>query len=133
MKRIMSPSRVRRTASMILPGSMATAWTQAHFSMLLSTDKLIKELWVSGGVHLLLYCIKTGRIPPTFVTNYRLLCDFFFEEKIPVALIVTHLEKEDLMDDWYARNEGSFDSHAVKCVDHACITAVANLDPKGSE
>ncbi|KAG2153875.1 hypothetical protein DEU56DRAFT_726528 [Suillus clintonianus] len=95
-----------------------------------NADKLMKELKDRGGVHLLLYCIKAGRIPPTFVTNYRLFYEFFFEEKIPVALIVTHLEREDPMDDWYMRNKGSFDRHAVKCVDHACITAAANLDPK---
>ncbi|KAG1865882.1 P-loop containing nucleoside triphosphate hydrolase protein [Suillus subalutaceus] len=70
-------------------------------------------LRVNGGVHLLLYCIKAGKIPPTFVTNYRLFYEFFFEEKIPVALIVTHLEREDPMDDWYTRNKGSFDRHAV--------------------
>ncbi|KAG2755333.1 hypothetical protein P692DRAFT_2075649 [Suillus brevipes Sb2] len=95
-----------------------------------NADKLMKELKDRGGVHLLLYCIKAGRIPPTFVTNYRLFYEFFFEEKIPVALIVTHLEREDPMDEWYTRNKGSFDRHAVKCVDHACITAAANLDPK---
>lgn len=95
-----------------------------------NADKLMKELRVNGGAHLLLYCIKAGRIPPTFVTNYRLFYEFFFEEKVPVALIVTHLEREDPMDDWYTRNKGSFDRHAVKCVDHACITAAANLDPK---
>jgi hypothetical protein len=34
------------------------------------------------------------------------------------------------MDDWYTQNKGSFECHAVKCVDHACITAAANLNPK---
>lgn len=97
---------------------------------IINADKLMKELRVNGGIHLLLYCIKAGRIPPTFVTNYRLFYEFFFEEKIPVALIVTHLEREDPMNDWYTRNKGSFDRHAVKSVDQACITAAANLDPK---
>jgi hypothetical protein len=95
-----------------------------------NTDRLMKELRDRGGVHLLLYCIKAGGISPTFVTTYRLFYEFFFEEKIPVALIVTHLEREDPMDEWYTRNKGSLDRHAVNCVDHACITAAANLDPK---
>ncbi|KAG2153651.1 P-loop containing nucleoside triphosphate hydrolase protein [Suillus bovinus] len=95
-----------------------------------NADKLMRELRDNGGVHLLLYCIKAGRIPPTFVTNYRLFYEFFFEEKIPVVLIVTHLEREEPMDDWYTRNKGSFDHHAVKCVDHACITAATNLDQR---
>jgi len=97
---------------------------------IINADKLMKALKNKGGVHLLLYCIKAGRISPTFVTNYRLFYEFFFEEKVPVALIVTHLEREDPMDDWYTRNKGSFDRHAVKYVDHACITAAANLHPK---
>jgi hypothetical protein len=96
----------------------------------IDADKLMKELKDKGGVHLLLYRIKAGRIPPTFVTDYRLFYEFFFEEKIPVALIVVHLEREDPVDDWYMRNKGSFDCHAVKCVDHACITVAANLDSK---
>jgi hypothetical protein len=86
---------------------------------IVNADKLMKELKDKGGVHLLLYCIKAGKI-----------YEFFFEEKIPVALIVTHLEREDPMDDWYTQNKGSFKCHAVKCVDHACITAAANLNPQ---
>jgi hypothetical protein len=97
---------------------------------IVNADKLMKELKNKGGVHLLLYCIKAGRIPLTSVTSYKLFYEFSFEEKIPVALIVTHLEREDPMDDWYMQNKGSFECHAVKCVDHACITTAANLDPK---
>jgi tRNA U34 5-carboxymethylaminomethyl modifying GTPase MnmE/TrmE len=96
---------------------------------IVNADELMKELKDKGGVHLLLYCIEAGRILPTFVTNYRLFYEFFFK-KIPVALIVTHLEREDPKDDWYTQNKGSFECHAVKCVDHACITAAANLNPK---
>jgi hypothetical protein len=97
---------------------------------IVDADKLMKELKDKGGVHLLLFRIKAGRIPPTFITNHRLFYEFFFKEKIPVALIIIHLEREDPVDDWYMRNKGSFDHHAVKCVDHACITAAANLDLK---
>jgi energy-coupling factor transporter ATP-binding protein EcfA2 len=64
-----------------------------------------------------------------FVTNYRLFYEFLFEEKIPVAVVVTNLEREDCMDDWYTRNKGWFERHAVKCIGHACITAADDLDP----
>ncbi|KAG1720682.1 P-loop containing nucleoside triphosphate hydrolase protein [Suillus paluster] len=104
------------------PIGFLDAVTNAH--------KLMKELKEKGGPHLLLYCMKAGRIQPSFATNYRLFYEFFFEEKIPVALVVTHLEREDPMDEWYTRNKGSFERHAVKCIDYACITAAENLDPR---
>ncbi|KAG1851145.1 hypothetical protein F4604DRAFT_1308269 [Suillus subluteus] len=88
------------------PSGFLYAITNAH--------KLAKELREKGGVCLLLYCIKGDRIPPTFITNYRLLYEFLFEEKVPVALIATHLEGEDNMDDWYSRNKGWFECQAVK-------------------
>ncbi|KAG1837926.1 hypothetical protein DFJ58DRAFT_734117 [Suillus subalutaceus] len=94
-----------------------------------NADKLMKELRKKGGVALLLYCIKAGMMPTMFVTNYRLFYEFLFEKKIPVAVVVTNLEREDCMDDWYTRNKGWFSSHAVKCIGHACITAADDLDP----
>ncbi|KAG1837923.1 kinase-like domain-containing protein [Suillus subalutaceus] len=107
------------------PSGFLYAITNAH--------KLAKELREKGGVYLLLYCIKGDEIPSTFITNYRLLYEFLFEEKVPVALIATHLEGEDNMDDWHAHNKEWFDRQAVKYVDHACITAADNPDPKCRE
>ncbi|KAG1724266.1 hypothetical protein EDB19DRAFT_1858673 [Suillus lakei] len=104
------------------PGGFLYAITDAH--------KLAKELHEKGGVSLLLYCVKGDRIPSTFITDYRLLYEFLFEEKVPVALVATHLEGEDHMDDWYTRNKEWFERQEVKYVDHACITAADNLDPK---
>ncbi|KAG1851121.1 hypothetical protein F4604DRAFT_1934130 [Suillus subluteus] len=96
---------------------------------IINADKLMKELREKGGVALLLYCIKGGRIPTMFVTNYRLFYEFLFEKKIPVAVVVTNLEREDCMDNWYTRNKGQFERHAVKCIGHACVTAADDLDP----
>lgn len=94
-----------------------------------NADKLMKELRKKGGVGLLLYCIKAGRMPTMFVTNYRLFNEFLFEKKIPVAVVVFNLEREDCMDDWYTRHKGWFERHAVKCIGHACVTAADDLDP----
>ncbi|KAG1812469.1 uncharacterized protein BJ212DRAFT_1483109 [Suillus subaureus] len=94
-----------------------------------NAGELMKELRKKGGVALLLYCIKAGRTPTMFATNYRLFYEFLFEKKIPVAVVVTNLEREDCMDDWYARNKEWFERHAVKCIGHACVTAADDLDP----
>jgi hypothetical protein len=106
------------------PSGFLYAITNAH--------KLAKELREKGGVYLLLYCIKGDIMPSTWIANYRLLYEFLFE-KVPVALIATHLEREGHMDDWYARNKELFESQAVKYVDHACITAADNPGPKCRE
>ncbi|KAG2153879.1 hypothetical protein DEU56DRAFT_726231 [Suillus clintonianus] len=113
------PHRIYDTAAAdsdrVDPSGFLEAITNAH--------KLMKELSGKGGVHLLLYCIKAGRMPVMFVSNYRLFYEVLFEEKIPVAVVITHLEGEIRMDEWYTRNKGWFERHAVKCIDHACITA----------
>ncbi|KAG1720687.1 uncharacterized protein EDB91DRAFT_1088738 [Suillus paluster] len=120
------PYRIYDTAGvdsdLMDPSGFLDAVTNAH--------KLMRELKEKGGPHLLLYCMKAGRIQGAFATNYRLFYEFLFEKKVPVALVITHLEREDPMDQWYTRNKTLLDHHAVKWIDQACITADANLDAK---
>jgi len=84
---------------------------------------LITSLHDAGGVDLLLFCIRGGRITSTMQRNYRLFFEFLCGKNVPLAFIVTHLENEDVMEDWWVRNEKTFGEYGIHSVAHACITA----------
>jgi predicted GTPase len=89
--------------------------------------KLIKELNASGGVHLLLLCMR-GRITSAVQQNYKLFFDIFCEKQVPLGIVVTHLENEPNMETWWNKNEESFKHYGVSTRGHACITATSGLD-----
>ncbi|KAG1856375.1 P-loop containing nucleoside triphosphate hydrolase protein [Suillus subalutaceus] len=80
------------------------------------------------GVDLLLFCIRGGRVTSTMQSNYRLFFEFLCEEKVPLVLVVTNLERESRMEDWYTRNVGHLEEHNIRSAGHACITAANLLD-----
>jgi hypothetical protein len=97
-----------------------TAITDAH--------SLINALKERGGIDLLLFCVRGGRVTPTMQSNYRLFFEFLCQEKVPLVLVVTNLEREELMEDWYTRNVGHLERYGIHSVGHACITAATTID-----
>ncbi|KAG2113789.1 uncharacterized protein F5147DRAFT_571090, partial [Suillus discolor] len=89
---------------------------------------LINTLKECGGVNLLLFCIRGGIATATMQSNYRLFFKFFCKEKVPLALVVTNLERETRMEDWYTRNMGYLENYNIRSAGHACITAANLLD-----
>ncbi|KIJ67585.1 hypothetical protein HYDPIDRAFT_84019, partial [Hydnomerulius pinastri MD-312] len=69
---------------------------------------LVTTLNSTGGVNLLLFCIRGGRITATTQHNYRLFYEFLCCRLVPVALVITNLESETPMDDWWERNSQEF-------------------------
>jgi hypothetical protein len=90
--------------------------------------ELINTLKERGGVNLLLFCIRGGVVTATMQSNYRLFFEFLCEENVPLALVVTNLEREVRMEDWYTRNMGHLEKHSIRPSGHACITAANLLD-----
>ncbi|KAG1851679.1 P-loop containing nucleoside triphosphate hydrolase protein [Suillus subluteus] len=93
-----------------------------------NTYRLIKHLDKQGGIDLLLFCVRAGRVTATLQSNYRLFHEFLCEKKIPIVLAITNLEREKRMEDWWERNKGTFDNYQIKVAGHACITAANRLD-----
>ncbi|KAF8137280.1 hypothetical protein EV363DRAFT_1446163 [Boletus edulis] len=62
------------------------------FGAIEEAHRLITSLHHSGGIDLLLFCIRGGRINATMQPNYRLFFEFLCEKKVPLAFIVTNLE-----------------------------------------
>ncbi|KAG6377584.1 hypothetical protein JVT61DRAFT_15402 [Boletus reticuloceps] len=93
------------------------------FGAIEEAHRLITSLHHSGGIDLLLFCIRGGRITTTMQPNYRLFFEFLCEKKVPLAFIVTNLENEDVMEHWWERNKRTFWEYGIQSVAHACITA----------
>ncbi|KAG1719061.1 uncharacterized protein EDB91DRAFT_1182383 [Suillus paluster] len=102
--------------------------TREYLSAITNAYGLINTLKERGGINLLLFCIRGGRVTATMQRNYRLFFEFFCEAKVPLVLVVTNLERETNMEDWYTRNMGHLEKHDIRSVGHACITAANLLD-----
>ncbi|KIJ67529.1 hypothetical protein HYDPIDRAFT_108361 [Hydnomerulius pinastri MD-312] len=95
-----------------------------------NASRLVHSLHQEGGVNLLLFCIQASRVSDALKSNYRLFHEFLCEKQVPIVLIVTHLENEQRMDDWWVRNERTLgEKYQIKVTGHACITATS--DPEG--
>ena len=99
-----------------------------YLSAITNAYDLVNALKERGGISLLLFCIRGGRVTATMKSNYRLFFECLCEEKVPLALIITNLEREKVMEDWYTRNVGYLEKRNIHSVGHACITAATTLD-----
>ncbi|KAH7888363.1 P-loop containing nucleoside triphosphate hydrolase protein [Phlebopus sp. FC_14] len=84
--------------------------------------RLVKSLADEGGISLLLFCVRRGRITTNMQNNYKIFQDFFCQKKVPVALVVTHCDG-DGADEWWEMNHEDFAYFGIHAVAHACITA----------
>lgn len=85
--------------------------------------RLVKFLSDTGGINLLVFCVRRGRITANMQQNYLLFHDFLSQKKVPIALVVTHLEHEENMEDWWLYNHPHFVECGIHIIGHACITA----------
>jgi predicted GTPase len=88
---------------------------------------LIAKLRREGRIDLLLYCVRAGAVTATLQTNYRLFYEWLCGKEVPIVLVLTGLEREQSMEDWWTRNERIFTTYEIHVADHACITAANRL------
>ncbi|KAG1731279.1 hypothetical protein EDB19DRAFT_1340295 [Suillus lakei] len=101
---------------------------RSYLDALVKAHKLIVSLQNQGGVHGLLFCIKGGnRILESTQQNYRLFHEFLCQEKVPLALVITNLENEENMDDWWTKNQADIKEYGIAPVTQACITTIRGL------
>jgi hypothetical protein len=65
-----------------------------YLDAIVNAYNLIKKLNSEGGIDLLLFCVKAGRVTATFQSNYRLFYEWLCEEKVPVVLVLTSKESK---------------------------------------
>jgi predicted GTPase len=92
---------------------------------------LIQDLERQGGIDLLLFCMRAGRLTTTLENNYQLFHEFLCDKKVPVVVVITYLENEvGDMDAWWKQNRSIFREREVYVAGHACITAIQGNYPE---
>ncbi|KAJ8593883.1 P-loop containing nucleoside triphosphate hydrolase protein [Rhizopogon salebrosus TDB-379] len=105
-----------------------------YLEIIVNAYDLITKLSNEGGIDLLLFCVRAGRVTATLQTNYRLFYEWLCEKKVPIVLVLTGLEREkNDMEDWWTRNKHIFAKYEIRVAGHACITAANHLDGRPKE
>lgn len=101
-----------------------TMGVNGYLAAIEKAHALIRDLAIAGGVDLLLFCIRGSRITATTQSNYRLFHEVLCNKEVPIALVVTNLEREVEMEDWWTRNEEHIKMYGIHSIGHACVTGV---------
>ena len=98
--------------------------TNGYVGAIEKAAELIRQLNASGGISLFLFCIRGSRVTTTMQSNYRLFYEVLGKRQVPIALAITHLEREMVMEDWWQRNTKTLDKSGIYVGGHACITTL---------
>ncbi len=102
-------------------------------------DRAIESLQVlvrslkDGGVSLLVYCIRGSRLRDIVKINYDLFHKIICGGKVPIVVVVTGLENEDNMDDWWKDNSEDFFRRGMSFSAHACVTTTKGKVKKSGQ
>jgi predicted GTPase len=94
-----------------------------------SAPKAIEALYrlmrgLDGGVSLLVYVVRGPRLSPSIRKNYELFYEIFCQKKVTIVIVITGLENEEDMDDWWKKNETAYIEEKMTFAGAACITAI---------
>jgi hypothetical protein len=78
---------------------------------------------LDNGVSLLVYVVR-GPHPTSSMRKNYMIYEMFCEKKVPIVLVITGLEQEEDMDDWWKVNEAKFVKEGMTFSGAACITAI---------
>lgn len=104
-----------------------------YYLAIAQAHRLIQKLGQAGGVDLLPFCIRGNRITSTTQSNYRLFYEILCDKQVPVAFVITNLEKENRMEDWWTRHESVLRKYGLKSAGHACVTCLTDKVAKMHE
>ncbi|KAG1741961.1 hypothetical protein EDB19DRAFT_687329 [Suillus lakei] len=87
---------------------------------------LLHELMGPGsdGISLLVYCVRSTRARHALTRNYNMFFSAICRKKVPIVLVVTGLENEPVMENWWKINGQEFDKRGMHFEDHACVTTL---------
>ncbi|KAF5371090.1 hypothetical protein D9757_010798 [Collybiopsis confluens] len=94
--------------------------------------RLIREVSRdSSGISLLVFVVRAPRITENLQKNYEIFYQGFCEEEVPIVIVVTGLENEENMDEWWESNEKHFTERNMVFDGAGCITTtVGTLIPE---
>jgi hypothetical protein len=92
--------------------------------------QLLRDLGRTGGIDLLVYCVRGTRVRSALLWNYDLFYSAICRKKVPIAIVVTGLEnQEGSMESWWEQNQHEFSALKMHFDNHACVTTVTPLEP----
>jgi hypothetical protein len=91
--------------------------------------KLIRDL--ETGVNLLVYVMRAPRVTAVVRQNYKMFHDIICDKQVPIVIVITGLEQEMEMDDWWFNNRVIFDQYRMSFAGFACITATVGTSKDG--
>jgi len=91
------------------------------------TDTALRHLHdlvqkLHDGLSLLIYCIRGSRYRDIIKVNYDLFKEIICQGEVPIVIVITGLENEERMEDWWIENEKEFASRKMQFNGHACVT-----------
>lgn len=95
-----------------------------------NASRLLRELDACGGTSLLIYCVQKGRDSGALRSNYQLFHEVLYRRRVPIVMVVTCLEDERIMEEWWTRNCASLEASQIVVEGHACVTTLRNEDEK---
>ncbi|KAF8336726.1 P-loop containing nucleoside triphosphate hydrolase protein [Amanita rubescens] len=95
-------------------------------------QELVSNLQYEG-VSLLVYCIRGSRLRDIVKINYDLFHKIICASQVPIVVVITGLENEDNMEDWWTENFVDFNKRGIRFAGHACITTTKGKVLKGGQ
>lgn len=78
---------------------------------------------LQGGISLLVFVFRASRINSTSIKNYRMFRETFCNRRVPIVIVITGLEDELNMDQWWDNNSMHFEEYDMKFDGQACVTS----------
>ncbi|KAG1822869.1 uncharacterized protein BJ212DRAFT_1445054 [Suillus subaureus] len=86
-------------------------------------DKLMSHQSPSGGIDLLVYCVRNTTAPHAILSTYNTVYSGACRKKrVPIVVVVTGLEFETPMESWWDSHKEIFTG--MHLAGHACVTTI---------
>lgn len=104
-----------------------TFWDTPGLQGNVSTQNALSSLYQLApgqGVNLIMYCVAGSRSTDMIRVNYDLFWGIIYQGRVPIVLVVTGLELESDMDQWWKKNEEAVLRLGMIFEGHACVTTI---------
>lgn len=88
--------------------------------------KQLNNLITRSRINLIVYCLRGSRLTGITQVNYDLFHGIMCEGMVPIVLVVTGLELENDMDQWWNRNAKVIEDMGMTFEGYACVTTIRN-------
>ncbi|KAF9222608.1 hypothetical protein BS17DRAFT_783129 [Gyrodon lividus] len=82
---------------------------------------LLSNLAQTEGVHLLVFCMRAGRMTTASKGVYQTFVVGVCQKKVPALLVVTHLDKQADREIWWTDNGSAIARHEMTFCSYACV------------